>query len=216
MGGFNGEARIFHKMMETGLSREYAEKIVAEEMIAEIKQRGEDNKPTKGSLKFWARVQHIEMEEGLPAAEAEKLAAAEMLSEVKRRRESETWTKWTGDLVPPNKAMNNSAPSAPAEPADAEHEKKRGVVEEKKRLIRTILDDIADLDPKFSPDKMPGIKKDFFELCKSLNHERFAFVTLATFDDYLRGICDFGKGHRHSLYYEDILRKMRVKGSKSA
>lgn len=93
---------------------------------------------------------------------------------------------------------------------------KPGKVSAKKDTIRTILMDIKELDPEFSPETMPGQKADFFKLCQQVDPKAFKFITFVTFDGYLPGLCKFCQGARPTNYYLDISPRIGVKRIKSA
>lgn len=85
---------------------------------------------------------------------------------------------------------------------------KTSKVDAKKEKIRAILGKIESADGAFSREAMPGRKADFFNLCKTLEHESFAYIAQATFDDYLPGLCKFMSGARETGYYRDIAAKL--------
>lgn len=95
--------------------------------------------------------------------------------------------------------------------------KPKGKLEAKKDTIRAILDDIKELDPEFSPETMPGQKTDFFMLCREHDPEKeFKTVVQSTFNDYLKGLCVFGRGARPTNYYREISPRIGVKRIKAA
>lgn len=85
---------------------------------------------------------------------------------------------------------------------------KASKVDAKKEKIRAILGKIEAADCAFSRDAMQGRKADFFNLCKTLERESFAYISQATFDDYLPGLCKFMPGARETDYYRDIAAKL--------
>ncbi len=85
---------------------------------------------------------------------------------------------------------------------------KASKVDAKKEKIRAILGKIEAADCEFSRDAMQGRKADFFNLCKTLERESFAYISQATFDDYLPGLCKFMPGARETDYYRDIAAKL--------
>lgn len=85
---------------------------------------------------------------------------------------------------------------------------KASKVDEKKEKIRAILGKIEAADCEFSRDAMPGRKADFFDLCKTLERESFIYISQATFNDYLPGLCKFMRGARETDYYRDIAAKL--------
>lgn len=85
---------------------------------------------------------------------------------------------------------------------------KASKVDAKKEKIRAILSKIEAADGEFSRDAMKGRKADFFQLCQTLEHESFAYISQSTFDDYLPGLCKFMPGARETDYYLDIAAKL--------
>lgn len=82
-------------------------------------------------------------------------------------------------------------------------------VSSKKAEISSILDRLLVADPNFNRQAMPGRKVDFHELCKKLDQQRSMFyVSIATFDEYLHGLCAFKPGARQTDYYEQLLPKL--------
>lgn len=101
----------------------------------------------------------------------------------------------------------NEAPGASKDPSK---------VESKKAKISAILAAIKEFDPEFSPDAMPGRKVDFFELCREVYPQEFKTVTQSTFNEYLPGLCKFGRGARQTDYYQNITPQIGVKYNKTA
>lgn len=85
---------------------------------------------------------------------------------------------------------------------------KASKVDTKKMEIRAILGKIEAADCEFSRDAMQGRKSDFFDLCKTLERESFIYISQATFNDYLPGLCKFMPGARETDYYRDIAAKL--------
>lgn len=76
-------------------------------------------------------------------------------------------------------------------------------------FIESLLDEIEAREIEqpvpFDRQSMPGRKQDFHELCKNRNRTDFATVTLATFEDYLTGLCRFNGGARKTDFYNRFL-----------
>jgi hypothetical protein len=85
----------------------------------------------------------------------------------------------------------------------------------KKDTIRAILTAIKKLDPEFSPEAMPGQKADFFALCREYDPQAFKTVAQSTFNDYLKGLCQFRPGARPTDYYREIAPRIGVKRIKA-
>jgi hypothetical protein len=85
---------------------------------------------------------------------------------------------------------------------------KASKVDTKKEEICAILGKIEAADCEFSRDAMPGRKADFFDLCKTLERESFIYISQATFNDYLPGLCKFMRGARKNDYYRDVAAKL--------
>lgn len=92
---------------------------------------------------------------------------------------------------------------------------KAGKPEARKESIRALLAAIQESSPDFSPDAMPGMKADFFELCRAWNPD-FRYVVQDTFNDYLPGLCKFGRGARATDFYREIAPRIGVKLNKPA
>ncbi len=114
------------------------------------------------------------------------------------------------------KQNTDTPPAANEMQATQATESAKSVPEAKKDTIRAILAAIKELDPGFSPETMPGQKADFFALCRAHDPEKaFQTVTQSTFNDYLKGVCKFGRGARPTDYYRKIAPRIGVKRMKA-
>jgi len=86
-------------------------------------------------------------------------------------------------------------------------EKQPSKVPEKLHEIERILSLIKKHDPNFNQKNMAGRKKDFQDLCITLNKEFFT-VAPDTFNDYIKSICKFRSGARETDYYTKMANKL--------
>jgi|GEM_PF-3589742 len=81
-------------------------------------------------------------------------------------------------------------------------------LDQKRDELRRILALIKSIDPDLEVHQMPGRKKDFKNLCQTLNPKMFS-ISESTFADHLDQICTFMPGSRETNYYDKIAAQIK-------